>query len=51
MERSGVYEDIVFMREFYEELAYACFRYIPTGTSGIVNYESYIFESLRGTLD
>ena len=46
-----VFREIEEYRDFYEKIAYTCFRFVPTGITGIVNYESYIFESLRGTLD
>lgn len=46
-----VFNDIVFMREFYDDLSMGCFTFIPTGTSAVLNYASYVYSAIEGTLD
>lgn len=46
-----MYQEIEEMREFYNCLSDTCFFFIPTGAPGATNYASYIYLSLRGTLD
>lgn len=45
-----VFDDIEYMRDFYDRLSDRCFYFIPSGTHGITNYASYIYMSYRGTL-
>ena len=45
-----VFDDIEYMRDFYDRLSDRCFYFIPSGTRGITNYASYIYMSYRGTL-
>ena len=42
--------DIKSIAEFYRIIAYNCFLFLPNGTSGWLNYNSYLFESIAGTL-
>lgn len=53
MERSNneVFEEIAYIREFYDHLSFSCYQIVPTGAPGAANYASYIYESLRATLD
>ena len=46
-----VFNDIVLMREFYDDLSMGCFPFVPTGTSAVLNYASYVFSAMEGTLD
>lgn len=39
------------MMDYYESVSFSSFSFIPTGTNGIANYVSYIYLSLKGTLD
>ena len=36
--------------DFYKSLSFNCFLFLPAGTRGIVNYNSYLYESLAGTI-
>lgn len=53
VERSNneVFEEIAYIREFYDHLSFSCYQIVPTGAPGAANYASYIYESLRATLD
>lgn len=46
-----VFDEIEYMRGFYDSVSFSCFNYIPTGTHGIVNYATYVYLALRGTLE
>lgn len=46
-----VFSDIESMREFYDGLSMGCFPFIPTGTSAVLNYASYVYSAIEGTLD
>lgn len=46
-----VFSDIESMREFYDDLTMGCFTFIPTGTSAVFNYASYVYSAIEGTLD
>ena len=46
-----VFNDIESMREFYDGLSMGCFPFIPTGTSAVLNYASYVYSAIEGTLD
>lgn len=46
-----VFEEINYMMDYYENVSFSCFSFVPTGTNGIANYASYIYLSLKGTLD
>ena len=39
------------MMDYYESVSFSSFSFVPTGTNGIANYASYIYLSLKGTLD
>lgn len=46
-----VFTEIEEYREFYNTLADGCIQFCPTGAPGILNYASYIYWSLCGTLE
>ncbi len=46
-----VFEEIKYMMNFYESISDTCLRFIPQGAPGIMNYATYIFLALEGTLD
>ena len=46
-----VFEEIEYMKDFYDSLSFTCFQFIPTGTHGIANYASYVYLALKGTLE
>ena len=46
-----VFDDLKYMREFYDSLSCSCFSFVASGTKGIVNYASYVYSSIEGTLD
>ena len=37
--------------DFYEGLSHTVFGFLATGTNAILNFESYIFSSIKGTLE
>ena len=46
-----VFDDLKYMMEFYDSLSCSCFSFVASGTKGIVNYASYVYSSIEGTLD
>ena len=46
-----VFDDLKYMMEFYDSLSCSCFSFVASGTEGIVNYASYVYSSIEGTLD
>ena len=46
-----VFELIKHMQDYYDGVAYTCFGFIPNGTLAAANYSSYVFSSIRTTLE
>ena len=46
-----VFELIKHMQDYCDGIAYTCYGFIPNGTLGAVNYSSYVFSSIRTTLE
>ena len=46
-----VFDDLKYMRVFYDSLSYRCYSFVASGTKGIGNYASYVYSSIEGTLD
>jgi hypothetical protein len=46
-----VFDEIDYIKKFYNSISFACFLFVPTGTRGITNYASYMYRSFEGTLD
>lgn len=46
-----VFELIEHMRDYYEGLSETSFNFIPHGTPGFCNYSTYVYMSIRSTLD
>lgn len=46
-----VFELIKRMQDYYDGVAYTCFGFIPNGTLAAANYSSYVFMSIRTTLE
>lgn len=46
-----VFDEIKYMMNFYESVSDTCMRYIPQGAPGFMNYATYIYLALKGTLD
>ena len=46
-----VFELIEHMRDFYEGISDTSFGFIPNGISGWGNYQTYVYMSIRSTLD
>ena len=42
--------DLKAIAEFYRAISYNCFLFLPIGTHGWLNYNSYLFESIAGTI-
>ena len=45
-----LFDELPLICDFYKSLSFNCFLYLPAGTRGIVNYNSYLYESLAGTI-
>lgn len=39
------------MQDFYDSISYSCYQFCPTGTRAILNYVSYVYTAIQGTLD
>ena len=46
-----VFDDLKYMKEFYDSISMSCFSFVATGTHGITNYASYVYSAIEGTLD
>lgn len=46
-----IFVELEEMKSFYDALSDRSSCFVPTGTKGVVNYESYYFMSIHGTLD
>ena len=46
-----VFDELKYMMEFYDSLSMSCYSFVSTGTQGIINYASYVYSSIEGTLD
>ena len=46
-----VFDEIKYMMNFYESVSDTCIGFIPQGAPGMMNYATYIYMSLEGTLD
>ena len=46
-----VFEEIKHMMSYYEGVSDTCYSFMATGVSGIGNYDSYVFMSMRATLE
>ena len=46
-----VFDDLKYMKEFYDSISMSCFCFVATGTHGINNYASYVYSAIEGTLD
>lgn len=46
-----VFDDLKYMKKFYDLISMSCFSFMATGTHGITNYTSYVYSAIEGTLD
>ena len=46
-----VFERIEHMMDYYDGISDTCFVFIPHGTMGAANYSSYVYKSIRTTLE
>lgn len=46
-----LFKELDEMIDFYEAVSDRAFFFLPSGTKGFPNYESYYFMSIQGTLD
>lgn len=46
-----VFDDLRYMKDFYDSIAMSCFNFAAIGTRGITNYASYVYSAIEGTLD
>lgn len=44
------FDELQYMRHFYYSLSYSCHSFVASGTKGIVNYASYVYSAIEGTL-
>lgn len=45
------FKELEEMIDFYKSVSDSALSFVPSGTKGIFNYESYVFMSIQGTLD
>lgn len=43
-----VFDDLKYMKEFYDSISMSCFSFVATGTHGITNYASYVYSAIEG---
>ena len=46
-----VFKEIDCMMELYGNISFACFPFVPSGTSLIMNYVTYTYQAIQGTLE
>ena len=46
-----VFKEIDCMMELYGNISIACFPFVPSGTSLIMNYVTYTYQAIQGTLE
>lgn len=46
-----VFDDLKYMMKFYDSISMSCYCFITSGTRYIVNYASYVYTAIEGTLD
>ena len=46
-----VFKEIEHMMAYYDAVSFTCFSFFPIGAPGLANYASYIYLSLKGTLE
>ena len=46
-----VFDDLKSMMQFYDSISMSCYSFISRGTQGIINYASYVYTAIEGTLD
>lgn len=46
-----VFDDLKYMKKFYDSISMSCFSFIASGTHGITNYHSYVYSAIEGTID
>lgn len=49
-QNNPVMEELLQISDFYKNLSYNCLLFSPVGTRGITNYNSYLYESIAGTI-
>ena len=50
-QKHHVFDEIGQMMDYYEGVSDTCYSFMPHGTRGIVNYATYVFMSIKRTLD
>ncbi len=46
-----VFEQLSEYAQFYDSLSFSIMSFVPMGTQGILNFDTYIFSSMQGTLE
>ncbi len=46
-----IFEEIEDYKEFYDSISFSCHCFVPNGVEAMLNYASYIFNSIQSTLD
>ena len=46
-----VFKEIDCMMKLYGNISFACFPFVPSGTSLIMNYVTYTYQAIQGTLE
>jgi hypothetical protein len=47
----NVFKKIQDYSDFYSDLSFSIMCWVPIGTTGIINFDTYVFSSISGTLD
>lgn len=46
-----IFEELEYYEDFYDAIAFGCHHFVPNGVETMLNYTSYIFNSIQCTLD
>src|SRR5574344_398483 len=46
-----LFSEIKMMQDFYDCISDTCYQFFPTGTRAMLNYASYVYMAIQGTLD
>jgi hypothetical protein len=46
-----VFEEIDYIRSFYDSLSYSCSFFMPNGILRFINYTTYVYTAINGTLE
>lgn len=50
-EHHKIFDEVSLYTKYYNSLSFSVFKFLPLGTKGIVNIDSYMYSSIHGTLE